>query len=116
MPASTEVTRAPAVLAMPSPGLPRFDYVGARDPTEVSALLLAHGNRARLLMGGTDLFVQMRDGVLAPDIVIDVKALPGMTTIHFDPAAGLQIGAAVNMNALAAHPGQIWYHCENWIE
>jgi CO/xanthine dehydrogenase FAD-binding subunit len=98
------VTGSPAVLAMPSPGLPGFDYVRARAPADVSALLLEYGNRARLLMGGTDLFVQMRDGALAPEIVIDVKGLPGMTAIHFDPAAGLQIGAAVNMNALAAHP------------
>jgi CO/xanthine dehydrogenase FAD-binding subunit len=104
MPTSAEVTGSPAVLAMPSPGLPGFDYVRARAPADVAALLLEYGNRARLLMGGTDLFVQMRDGVLAPDVVIDVKGLPGMTAIHFDPAAGLQIGAAVNMNALAAHP------------
>ena len=89
---------------MPSPGLPSFDYVRARDPAEVSRLLLEHGDRARLLMGGTDIFVQMRDGMLAPDVIIDVKALPNMTTIDFDPAKGLQIGAAVNMNAIAAHP------------
>lgn len=104
MPTPTEMTGSPAVLAMPSPGLPRFDYVRARDPAEVSALLREHGDRARLLMGGTDLFVQMRDGVLAPAVVIDVKALPGMTAITFDAAAGLRVGAAVNMNALAAHP------------
>jgi CO/xanthine dehydrogenase FAD-binding subunit len=104
MPASTKMTGSPAVLAMPSPGLPSFDYVRARDPAEVSALLLEHGDRARLLMGGTDIFVQMRDGVLKPDIIIDVKALPGMTAINFDPAAGLQVGAAVNMNAMAAYP------------
>jgi carbon-monoxide dehydrogenase medium subunit len=55
-------------------------------------------------MGGTDIFVQMRDGVLAPDVIIDVKALPGMTAITFDPAHGLQIGAAANMNAMAAFP------------
>ncbi len=72
---------------------------------EVSALLLEHGNRARLLMGGTDIFVQMRDGALSPDILIDVKHLPGMTAIRFDPATGLHVGAAANMNALAAFPG-----------
>lgn len=104
MPTSTEMTGSPAGLAMPSPSLPGFDYVRVRDPAEVSALLLEHGDRARLLMGGTDLFVQMRDGVLAPALVIDVKALPGMTTVAFDPAAGLQVGAAVSMNAMAAHP------------
>ncbi|MBN1563016.1 MAG: xanthine dehydrogenase family protein subunit M, partial [Anaerolineae bacterium] len=72
--------------------------------------LLKHGNRARLLMGGTDIFVQMRDGMLAPDVIIDVKALPDMTAISFDPATGLQIGAAVNMNALAAHPAVIAHY------
>jgi CO/xanthine dehydrogenase FAD-binding subunit len=104
MSASAEMTPSPPVLAMPSPGLPRFDYLRARDPAEVSALLREHGDRARLLMGGTDIFVQMRDGMLTPDLVIDVKALPGMTAIHFDPASGLRIGAAANMNAIAAHP------------
>jgi carbon-monoxide dehydrogenase medium subunit len=89
---------------MPSPGLPLFDYIRANDPAEVTQLLLDYGNDARLLMGGTDIFVQMRDGALSPRVVIDVKHLPGMTTIHFDPEAGLQIGAAVNMNAIAAYP------------
>ena len=110
MPTSPEVTGTPAVLAMPSPGLPSFDYVRARDPAEVSALLVKHGDRARLLMGGTDILVQMRDGVLAPAMVIDVKALPGMTAIHFDPAVGLQVGAAVNMNALAAYPAVMTHY------
>lgn len=102
MPPTAEVNHS--TLAMPSPGLPRFDYIRANDRAEVTALLLKHGSDARLLMGGTDIFVQMRDGVLAPPIVIDVKHLPGMTTLSFDPVTGLRIGAAVNMNALAAHP------------
>lgn len=93
-----------STLAMPSPGLPGFDYVRARDRDEVTQLLLEHGDNARLLMGGTDIFVQMRDGLLAPPLIIDVKHLPGMTAIQFDPAAGVKIGAAVSMNAMAAHP------------
>ncbi|MBI5960317.1 MAG: xanthine dehydrogenase family protein subunit M [Chloroflexi bacterium] len=105
MPAPTDVNiPAPSTLAMPSPGLPPFDYLCPDDPDEVVALLLQHGRSARLLMGGTDLFVQMRDGALAPRVVIDVKRLPGMRELSFDPADGLHVGAAVNMNALAAAP------------
>ncbi|MBN1120934.1 MAG: xanthine dehydrogenase family protein subunit M [Anaerolineae bacterium] len=104
MSASTDIAKNPAVLAMPSPGLPKFDYVRARAPGEVSALLAEHGDRARLFMGGTDLFVQMRDGVIAPKIVIDLKTMPGMTDIAFDARSGLRIGAAASMNAIAAHP------------
>jgi carbon-monoxide dehydrogenase medium subunit len=95
---------------MPSPGLPGFDYIRARDAAEVSDLLLRYGSAARLLMGGTDLFVQMRDGLLAPQVVIDLKHLPGLAGIDFDPDTGLRIGAAASMNAMAAHPAVIAHY------
>ncbi len=105
MPPSPKVDSGPSsMLAMPSPGLPPFDYIRAGDRAEVTCLLLEHGADARLLMGGTDIFVQMRDGALAPSIVIDVKHLSGMMVMSFDPQTGLQVGAAVNMNAMAASP------------
>jgi CO/xanthine dehydrogenase FAD-binding subunit len=99
-----------SALAMPSPGLPDFDYVRAGSLEQVSSLLLQHGKNARLLMGGTDIFVQMRDGAIAPQVLIDVKFLPGMNTITFDPQAGLRVGAAVNMNALARYPAVIEHY------
>jgi carbon-monoxide dehydrogenase medium subunit len=94
---------------MPSPAC-LIDYVRARDAAEVSNLLLRNGSAARLLMGGTDLFVQMRDGLIAPQMVIDVKHLPGLAAVEFDPDAGLRIGAAVSMNVMAAHPAVITHY------
>jgi carbon-monoxide dehydrogenase medium subunit len=47
----------------------------------VVSLLSERGAAARLLMGGTDLFVRMRDGAIRPQVVIDVKHLPGMRDI-----------------------------------
>lgn len=92
------------------PGLPSFDYVRPSTADEVSTLLLKHPGEARLFMGGTDLLVRMRDGVLAPRLLIDVKRLPGMTDIHFDPAAGLSLGAAANLNTIARHPAVIEHY------
>ena len=86
------------------PGLPSFDYVKASTPEEVIRLLDQHGNTAKLLMGGTDLFPALRDGIFRPQVVIDVKQLPGMHDICFDTIEGLTIGAAVTMNELARHP------------
>ena len=86
------------------PGLPSFDYVRAPTPGEVVSLLEEHGEAARLLMGGTDLFAQMRDGVIRPEVLVDVKHLPGMHDIVYDPSAGLTVGAAATMNAVASHP------------
>jgi carbon-monoxide dehydrogenase medium subunit len=59
---------------------------------------------ARLLMGGTDLLVRMREGTLCPQTLIDVKGLPGMRDLIYDPGQGLAVGAAVTMNELARRP------------
>lgn len=90
-----------------SPGLPSFDYMCPSTSGEVTEWLLKSSGEAQLFMGGTDLFVRMRDGVLSPKMLIDVKQLPGISTISFDPQAGLRVGAAVNMNAIARHPAVI---------
>ena len=86
------------------PGLPRFDYMRASTPDEVVRLLEEQGEAARLLMGGTDLLVRMRDGFIRPKVVVDVKHLPGMREVVYDERAGLTVGAAVTMNELARHP------------
>jgi len=80
--------------------------VRASAPDEATRLLKEHGEAARLLMGGTDLFARMRDGFIQPQILLDVKHLPGMRDILYDKngRAGLTIGAAVTMNQAARHP------------
>lgn len=91
-------------MELASPGLPDFDYIRASSPQEVSSLLMEHPDQARVFMGGTDIFVQMRDNFLTPEILIDVKHLPNMNDISFDSQDGLKIGAAVDMNSLIRHP------------
>ncbi|MGD8625633.1 MAG: xanthine dehydrogenase family protein subunit M [Anaerolineae bacterium] len=86
------------------PGLPSFDYVRAKTLDEAVRILQEHGGAARPVMGGTDLFTNMRDGKLHPHVVVDVKGLPGMQQIAYDAREGLTVGAAVTMNSLAAHP------------
>jgi CO/xanthine dehydrogenase FAD-binding subunit len=92
------------------PGLPSFEYVRAGTPEEVIGRLAEHGEAARLLMGGTDLFPGMRDGLIRPSVVVDVKHLPGMRDILYDQELGLAVGAAVTMNELARHPDVRTYY------
>jgi len=89
---------------LPSPGLPSFDYIKPASPADVTRLLLKHAGDARMFMGGTDVFVRMRDGFITPKILIDVKRLPGMTAIKFGKRAGLTMGAGADMNSIARHP------------
>ena len=94
----------------PTPVLPSFDYIKPTTPQEVTRLLLKSDGRARLFMGGTDVFVRMRDGFIAPQILIDVKHLPGMREISFGKRKGLVVGAAVDMNSLARHPAVVEHY------
>ena len=88
----------------PSPGLPEFDYVKPKSLGEASQFLADHAGEARPLLGGTDIFVRMRDGVWQEKYLVDVKQFDSMGDISFDPANGLRIGAAVSMNKVIASP------------
>ena len=72
----------------------RQDDVRASAPEAVVRLLDQYGEAAQLLMGGTDLLVRKRDGALRPQVVIDVKHLPGMQDVSYDAQRGLRVGAA----------------------
>ncbi len=86
------------------PGLPDFEYIRAETPQDVFRLLGEKGDKIKLLMGGTDLFIQMRDRSEGAEILLDVKYLPGMQEINFNKKKGLTVGAAVTLNQLSIHP------------
>jgi CO/xanthine dehydrogenase FAD-binding subunit len=93
-----------------SPGLPSFDYIKPDTIADASQFLALHPEQARPLLGGTDIFVRMRDGYWHDRYLVDIKALPGMQRITYDPQSGLSVGAAVTMNTLIAfEPAQEHY-------
>jgi CO/xanthine dehydrogenase FAD-binding subunit len=72
-----------------------FKYAAPKTLAEVSHLLAEHGERARILAGGTDLIVQIREGRRDVDLVVDIKETPEVNTLAYDPDHGLTLGAAV---------------------
>jgi CO/xanthine dehydrogenase FAD-binding subunit len=86
------------------PALPEFEYIRPQTLVEASEFLARNPERARPFLGGTDIFVRMRDGFLTPEFLVDVKSLNGTNDLRFDPQSGLTIGAAVNMNRVIASP------------
>jgi CO/xanthine dehydrogenase FAD-binding subunit len=94
----------------PHPGLPEFEYIRPETLQEASQFLASHPNLARPLMGGTDIFVRMRDGVWNDKYLVDVKNLDGMDAISFDHTSGLKIGASVNMNQVINSPNIIKFY------
>ena len=86
------------------PTLPEFEYILPQTLVEASEFLSRYPGEARPFLGGTDVFVRIRDGFLTPKFLIDVKNLNGTNDLLFDPQSGLTLGAAVNMNRVIASP------------
>ena len=72
-----------------------FEYAAAATVDEAVSLLSAGGDRAKVLAGGTDILVQLREGLRDADLVVDIKKVPELTQIHFQADRGLRLGAAV---------------------
>ncbi len=82
----------------------RFEYFAPQTLNEALTLLKERGDGARLLAGGTDMLVQMKEGGLHPPAIVSIHALPELKRIEFDETKGLRIGAGVDMATIAAHP------------
>ena len=70
-----------------------FEYVAAESLGEAISLLDKHGNQARILSGGTDLIVQVRENRRQVDLLVDIKKIPEFNEISYN--GSLQIGASV---------------------
>src|SRR5712672_1418696 len=88
--------------------LPEFELVRA---TTLADLIKARADHAgsQLLGGGTDLVVNIRRGIVAPDVLIDVTHVAELRTLKAD-ADAIAIGAVVTLTELAAHPAVIAHY------
>ena len=80
-------------------------------PTSLAGVLQARTAhpQAQLLGGGTDLVVNMRRGIVAPAVLIDMNGVAELRAIRAD-AQGLEIGASVRLAEVAQHPGVIAHY------
>lgn len=72
-----------------------FAYAAPTSLAEARALLADTRRKVRLLAGGTDLIVQLREGLRDAELVVDVKKIPELCELRYDPVHGLKLGAAV---------------------
>ncbi len=83
---------------------PTFVVERPRSLDEALALLEAHGAAARLVAGGTDLLPNIKHGLHAPEVLVDLKAVPGLRDIELGDDV-LAFGALVSLHELATHAG-----------
>jgi carbon-monoxide dehydrogenase medium subunit len=73
-----------------------FDYVRVHEIHEAVSILAAENGGARVLCGGTDLLGQVRARQRQASLLVDIKDIPELNALHFDPTEGLTLGAAVS--------------------
>jgi len=79
-----------------------FAYARPTTLAEAVALLATHGPDARLLAGGTDLVIRLRDGTVRPTVVIDVKRIAELSPVIREERGRLVVGATTVMTDIAA--------------
>ncbi len=88
--------------------LPEFTVLNPATLDEALAARAAHPD-SKPLGGGTDLVVNIRRGIVAPPVLIDMNRVAGLSAIHAD-ANTLEIGASVTLTQLAGHPAVLKHY------
>jgi CO/xanthine dehydrogenase FAD-binding subunit len=80
-----------------------FSYERPAHLDDAVAVLAAHGpDGARVLAGGTDLIIRLRDGTVRPQVVVDVKRIAELDGTIREMGDILRIGARTTMTDIAS--------------
>jgi len=77
-----------------------FDYVSPTTPEQAVSLLGKTWGQTEVLAGGTDLLALMKDDVLSPKRLVNIKQIQGMQGVT-SSGSGLRIGALTTLSELA---------------
>jgi 4-hydroxybenzoyl-CoA reductase subunit beta len=88
--------------------LPEFRLLRPRTLDEAMQARAAHPE-SRPIGGGTDLLVNIRRGIVAPPVLVDMTGVTELAAITADEHA-IEIGASVTLAEVAAHPGAVRHY------
>lgn len=83
--------------------LPRFEYVEPKSLKEASHLFALNAKGSVLLAGGTDLIIHMKQRLVQPKQVINLKTIPGLAYLR-DGKDGLKLGTLTTLHNLGSSP------------
>jgi xanthine dehydrogenase YagS FAD-binding subunit len=70
---------------------------------QVNSLTIDKKDRYHLMAGGTDLLTEIKDEIIGPEFVVDLKSIPGLSYIKKEKS-GVRIGALTSLTRLAEDP------------
>ena len=84
--------------------LPKFEYLAPKTVKEACKLLSKYRGRAKVIAGGTDLLVKMKNREQTLQYLVGIKNISDLDYIHYNPVVGLSIGAFTCHQSLANSP------------
>jgi CO/xanthine dehydrogenase FAD-binding subunit len=87
-----------------------IQYAAPQSIPDAVAILDQFAGKARVLAGGTDLIVQVREHVRDIDVMVDGKQIPELMELSWDPSSGLTLGAAVPCHVIYSDPRVIQHY------
>ena len=81
-----------------------FAYHAPQSLTEAVQILSREGDGGKVLAGGTDLLIQVKERGFVPRYVVSLRNVPDVRAVGFDAPPGLRIGAGARLSEVAAHP------------
>jgi carbon-monoxide dehydrogenase medium subunit len=77
-----------------------FDYLEPTTVAEACALLKQHAGEAKVFAGGAHVTILMKQGLIEPKSLVNIKKIPELKGIRYDVTEGLIIGALVTHREL----------------
>ena len=84
-------------------GLRPFEYVEPASIGEASRFMAEHPEDARIYAGGTSLLLLMKQGIVRPDYLVNIKRIPGLRYIESENGT-IRIGALATHHDLEVSP------------
>lgn len=81
-----------------------FEYLKPRTVEEACVLLSKYRGEAKLLAGGTEMIVKMKQRIESPKYLVDLKGVSGLDKIQYDGDGVLKIGSLVTLRAIETSP------------
>jgi carbon-monoxide dehydrogenase medium subunit len=81
-----------------------FEYFAPKTVEEALSLLSQYKGEVKIIAGGQSMLVIMRQGLIAPEYVVDIKGISALDYMTYDERLGLKIGALTTHRTIEKSP------------
>lgn len=81
-----------------------MEYRRVKTIQEAISFLSEYEGKAKIIAGGTDLMVDIKNRSVKPECLVDIEGIPGLNYINYSMNKGFEIGALTPIKSLEVSP------------